>query len=315
MKIVVLEADAVIPKREAWSRMCDLGEVVLYPQTTAAEVVDRLADADIAITNKVVIDKAVMAQLPKLKYIGVLATGYNVVDIEEARNRGIVVTNIPAYSTDSVAQMVWAHVLNITNRVGYYAEQNRNGRWAENKYFCYYDFQHDELAGKTFGIVGLGNIGMAVARIALAFGMKVIAYTSKTELPEGISRVDMDSLFRESDVISLHCPLTKDTQNLVNRNRLKQMKPTAILINTSRGLVIDEQAVADALNDGTIAAFGCDVLSSEPPKANNPLLTARNSFITPHIAWATVQARKRLVDICTENIEAFINGSPINQVN
>lgn len=315
MKIVVLEADAVIPKREAWSRMCDLGEVVLYPQTTAAEVVDRLADADIAITNKVVIDKAVMAQLPKLKYIGVLATGYNVVDIEEARNRGIVVTNIPAYSTDSVAQMVWAHVLNITNRVGYYAEQNRNGRWAENKYFCYYDFQHDELAGKTFGIVGLGNIGMAVARIALAFGMKVITYTSKTELPEGISRVDMDSLFRESDVISLHCPLTKDTQNLVNRNRLKQMKPTAILINTSRGLVIDEQAVADALNDGTIAAFGCDVLSSEPPKANNPLLTARNSFITPHIAWATVQARKRLVDICTENIEAFINGSPINQVN
>lgn len=315
MKIVVLEADAVIPKREAWSRMCDLGEVVLYPQTTAAEVVDRLADADIAITNKVVIDKAVMAQLPKLKYIGVLATGYNVVDIEEARNRGIVVTNIPAYSTDSVAQMVWAHVLNITNRVGYYAEQNRNGRWAENKYFCYYDFQHDELAGKTFGIVGLGNIGMAVARIALAFGMKVIAYTSKTELPEGISRVDMDSLFRESDVISLHCPLTKDTQKLVNRNRLKQMKPTAILINTSRGLVIDEQAVADALNDGTIAAFGCDVLSSEPPKANNPLLTARNSFITPHIAWATVQARKRLVDICTENIEAFINGSPINLVN
>lgn len=315
MKIVVLEADAVIPKREAWSRMCDLGEVVLYPQTTAAEVVDRLADADIAITNKVVIDKAVMAQLPKLKYIGVLATGYNVVDIEEAQNRGIVVTNIPAYSTDSVAQMVWAHVLNITNRVGYYAEQNRNGRWAENKYFCYYDFQHDELAGKTFGIVGLGNIGMAVARIALAFGMKVIAYTSKTELPEGISRVDMDSLFRESDVISLHCPLTKDTQKLVNRNRLKQMKPTAILINTSRGLVIDEQAVADALNDGTIAAFGCDVLSSEPPKANNPLLTARNSFITPHIAWATVQARKRLVDICTENIEAFINGSPINQVN
>lgn len=315
MKIVVLEADAVIPKREAWSRMCDLGEVVLYPQTTAAEVVDRLADADIAITNKVVIDKAVMAQLPKLKYIGVLATGYNVVDIEEARNRGIVVTNIPAYSTDSVAQMVWAHVLNITNRVGYYAEQNRNGRWAENKYFCYYDFQHDELAGKTFGIVGLGNIGMAVARIALAFGMKVIAYTSKTELPEGISRVDMDSLFRESDVVSLHCPLTKDTQSLVNRNRLKQMKPTAILINTSRGLVIDEQAVADALNDGTIAAFGCDVLSSEPPKADNPLLTARNSFITPHIAWATVQARKRLVDICTENIEAFINGSPINQVN
>lgn len=315
MKIVVLEADAVIPKREAWSRMCDLGEVVLYPQTTAAEVVDRLTDADIAITNKVVIDKAVMAQLPKLKYIGVLATGYNVVDIEEARNRGIVVTNIPAYSTDSVAQMVWAHVLNITNRVGYYAEQNRNGRWAENKYFCYYDFQHDELAGKTFGIVGLGNIGMAVARIALAFGMKVIAYTSKTELPEGISRVDMDSLFRESDVISLHCPLTKDTQNLVNRNRLRQMKPTAILINTSRGLVIDEQAVADALNDGTIAAFGCDVLSSEPPKANNPLLTARNSFITPHIAWATVQARKRLVDICTENIEAFINGSTINQVN
>lgn len=295
--------------------MCELGEVVLYPQTFAEDVVERLADADIAITNKVVIDKDVMVQLPMLKYIGVLATGYNVVDTEEARRRGIVVTNIPAYSTDSVAQMVWAHVLNITNRVGYYAEQNRSGRWPANKYFCYYDFQHDELAGKTFGIVGLGNIGMAVARIALAFGMKVIAYTSKKELPEGITRVDMERLFRESDVLSLHCPLTKDTKYLVNHDRLKTMKPTAILINTSRGLVIDEQAVADALNDGTIAAFGCDVLSSEPPKADNPLLTARNSFITPHIAWATIQARQRLVEICTDNIEAFIKGSPINQVN
>ena len=315
MKIVVLEADAVIPERQAWNRMCELGEVVLYPQTFAEDVVERLADADIAITNKVVIDKDVMAQLPMLKYIGVLATGYNVVDTEEARRRGIVVTNIPAYSTDSVAQMVWAHVLNITNRVGYYAEQNRSGRWPANKYFCYYDFQHDELAGKTFGIVGLGNIGMAVARIALAFGMKVIAYTSKKELPQGITRVDMERLFRESDVLSLHCPLTKDTKYLVNHDRLKTMKPTAILINTSRGLVIDEQAVADALNDGTIAAFGCDVLSSEPPKADNPLLTARNSFITPHIAWATIQARQRLVEICTDNIEAFIKGSPINQVN
>ena len=315
MKIVILEAEAIRTDDNSWARLCQLADVDIYAYTKTDEVIPRLKDADGVLTNKVVIDGKVMDQLPRLKYIGVLATGYNVVDTEAASRRGIVVTNIPSYSTYSVAQMVWAHLLNITNRVGYYAEQNRNGRWYEQDYFCYYDFNHQELYGQTFGIAGLGNTGMAVARIALAFGMKVIAYTSKKELPEGITSVSMDRLFAESDVLSLNCPLTPETHHLVNRSRLHTMKPTAILINTSRGPVIDEEAVAEALNDGTIAAFGCDVLSYEPARTDNPLLKARNSFTTPHIAWATLQARERLISICTDNVEAFIKGRPINQVN
>ena len=244
-----------------------------------------------------------------------MATGYNVVDLEVATRQSITVTNIPAYSTNSVAQMVWAHILNITNRVGHYADENKNGRWTRSKDFCYYDYTHSELAGKTIGIVGLGNTGMATARIAQAFGMNVIAYTSKDKLPEGMKKVTLDELFKSSDIVSLHCPLTNETKELVHKERLAMMKPSAILINTSRGPVVNETDVAAALNEGKIAAFGADVVSVEPAKKGNPLLTAKNCFLTPHIAWATKEARQRLIDICIANIKAFLDDKPQNVVN
>jgi glycerate dehydrogenase len=257
-----------------------------------------------------------MALLPELKYIGVLATGYNVVDIDEAKARGIVVTNIPAYSTASVAQMVFAHVLNITQRVGYYADENTRGRWTNNADFCYWDTNLVELDGKKMGIVGYGNIGKATARIALAFGMEVLAYTSKEQkdLPQGVKKATLDELFAESDVVSLHCPLTPDTKELVNAHRLKTMKPSAILINTGRGPLINEKDLADALNEGRIAGAGLDVLSVEPSVADNPLLSAKNCFITPHIAWATKEARTRLMDIAINNLRSYQEGNIINNV-
>ena len=258
-----------------------------------------------------------MAALPALKYIGVLATGYNIVDIQAAKARGIIVTNIPAYSTASVAQMVFAHILNITQRVGHYAYANRHGRWANNPDFCYWDTDLVELDGKKLGIIGLGNTGQATARIAAAFGMQVCAYTSKpqSQLPGGIRKMELDELFRECDIISLHCPLTDSTREMVNAERLRLMKPTAILINTGRGPLINEQDLADALNNGTIYAAGVDVLSQEPPRADNPLLSARNCYITPHIAWASTAARERLMQIMLENIKAYQDGKPVNVVN
>ena len=315
MKTVILDAHTVNPGDLSWERITDLGETVIYPRTAPENVISRCEDADIVLTNKVVLDADMLNMLPHLKYIGVLATGYNVVDLETATRQNIVVTNIPAYSTQSVAQMVWAHILNITNKVEYYTDRNSNGRWTNSPDFCYYDFTHQELSGKTIGIVGLGNTGMAVARIALAFGMKVIAYTSKEPLQDGIKKVSMEQLFSQSDILTLHCPLNKETYHLVSRARLQLMKPSAIIINTSRGQVVNEQDLADALNTGKIAAFGCDVLSAEPAKAENPLLTARNCYITPHIAWATKEARIRLINICADNIKAFIKGKAVNQVN
>ena len=257
-----------------------------------------------------------MQVLPCLKYIGVLATGYNVVDIEAARNRGIIVTNIPAYSTASVAQMVFAHLLNITQHVAHYADNNRHGRWSASKDFCYWDTPLVELAGKRIGIVGLGNTGMATARIALAFGMEVVAFTSKQpdQLPQGIRPCTMDELFATSDVVSLHCPLTDATLHLVNDTRLSTMKPTAILINTGRGPLVNEQDLANALKQGTIRAAGLDVLAQEPPQADNPLLALDNCFITPHIAWATAEARTRLLDIAIDNLRHYLAGTPVNNV-
>ena len=248
-----------------------------------------------------------MADLPELKYFGVLATGYNVVDIDAAKARGIVVTNIPAYSTASVAQMVFAHILNITQRVGYYADENKQGRWTKNADFCYWDTQLGDLQGKKMGIVGFGNIGQATAGIAQAFGMEVCVYSSKPQfvLPSGIKKMDLDELFMECDVISLHCPLTPDTKEMVNTERLSKMKKNAILINTGRGPMIYEQDLADALNEGRIAAAGLDVLSVEPSVEGNPLLTARNCFITPHIAWATLEARTRLMEIAVQNLKSY----------
>lgn len=316
MKITILDGYGLNPGDLSWDWLNKYGEVKIYDRTSPSELMERAADADAIFTNKVVINAETLSSLPNLKYIGVLATGYNIVDVKTAKRLGITVTNIPAYSTDSVAQMVFAILLTITNRVEHYAVENRKGRWSNNPDFCYWDSPLMELAGKTFGIVGLGNIGKAVARIANAFGMKVVAFTSKKqeELPVGIQKVTLDQLFSESDVLSLHCPLTPETNNLVNDERLNLMKPTAILINTGRGPLVDEQAVANALKAGKLGAFGADVLSSEPPAEDNPLLSAPNAFITPHIAWATVEARRRLMEICEGNLSAFVSGTPRNVV-
>ena len=316
MKIVVLDGYGLNPGDLSWSGMEALGELTVYDRTSPSELLERSEGAEVLITNKTLITAENMAELPNLKYIGVLATGYNVVDIDAAKARGIVVTNIPAYSTNSVAQMVFAHVLNITQHVGHYADENAKGRWSSNADFCYWDTNLVELDGKKMGIVGLGNIGKATARIALAFGMEVLAYTSKEQkdLPQGVKKVTLDELFAESDVLSLHCPLTPDTKEMVNANRLCMMKPNAILINTGRGPLVNEQDLADALNEGRIAGAGLDVLSVEPALANNPLLSAKNCFITPHIAWATKEARTRLMDIAVNNLKSYQEGNIINNV-
>ena len=314
MKIVILDGYTANPGDLSWKELETLGELVVYDRTSADETVTRAADAEVVLTNKVLITKDVMAQLPRLKYVGVLATGYNVVDIEAAHQRGIIVTNVPAYSTESVAQMVFAHLLTVTNRVEHYAVQNRADRWTNSADFSYSDTMLTELAGKTFGIVGLGNIGKRVAQIAQAFGMKVIALTSKTTLPDGIKKVELPELLAQSDVLSLHCPLTSDTHHMINADTLKLMKPTAILINTGRGPLIDDQAVADALKDKRLYAFCADVLTEEPPKADNPLLGLPNAYTTPHIAWATVEARARLVKVAIDNVKAFANGKSQNVV-
>ena len=316
MKIVVLDGYGLNPGDLTWSGLEALGELKVYDRTAPEELLERSKDADALITNKTVIAKEDMASLPKLRYIGVLATGYNVVDIDAAKERGIVVTNIPAYSTDSVAQMVFAHLLNITQRVGYYADENRRGRWTANADFCYWDTPLLELAGKKMGIVGFGHIGQATARIAQAFGMEVGVFTSKEQsaLPVGMKKMELDELFASCDVVSLHCPLTPSTKEMVNAKRLNAMKPNAILINTGRGPLVNEQDLADALNEGRIAAAGLDVLSVEPAAEGNPLLSARNCFITPHITWATKEARIRLMNIAVHNLRSYQEGKVVNNV-
>ena len=318
MKIVILDGYSANPGDLSWKELEEMGELTVYERTKASETVARAADAEMILTNKVVINREVMERLPHLKYIGVLATGYNVVDVEAARERGIVVTNVPAYSTDSVAQMVFAHLLTVTNRTEHYAIENRQGRWTKNPDFCYWDFPHMELAGKTFGIVGLGNIGQSVARIAIAFGMKVKAFSTKSASALrmlGIEKATLEELLSTSDVLSLHCPLTDSTRHLMNHDTLRQMKSSAILINTGRGPLVDDQAVAEALAEGRLAAFCADVLTDEPPKADNPLLSQPHAFITPHIAWASTEARVRLLQVAIGNVRAFLNGSPVNVVN
>ena len=316
MNIVILDGYTANPGDLSWGSLKEMGEVTVYERTRREEIAGRAADADIVLTNKVVMDREMMALLPRLKYIGVLATGYNVVDIEAARERDIIVTNVPAYSTESVAQTVFAHLLTVTNRTEHYAQQNRQGRWAENRDFCYWDTELTELAGKTMGIVGLGHIGRRVAEIALAFGMQVKAMTSKKaeELPAGIQKAELQSLLASADVVSLHCPLTEGTRHLTHRETLRLMKPSAILINTGRGPLVDDEALAEALNEGRLRAYCADVVTEEPPKADHPLLHAPNAFITPHIAWATVEARKRLLQTAIGNVEAFVNGHPVNVV-
>ena len=316
MKIIVLDGYGLNPGDLTWKGFEELGELTVYDRTSPSELLERAAGAEALVTNKTLITSENMDALPDLKYIGVLATGYNVVDIDAAKARGIVVTNIPAYSTASVAQMVFAHILNITQRVGYYADENKQGRWTKNADFCYWDTHLVELQGKKMGIVGFGNIGQATARIAQAFGMEVCVYSSKPQfaLPSGIKKMELDELFGECDVVSLHCPLTPDTKEMVNAERLSKMKPNAILINTGRGPLINEQDLADALNEGKIAAAGLDVLSVEPSVEGNPLLDARNCFITPHIAWATLEARTRLMDIAVQNLKYYQKGQIVNNV-
>ena len=316
MKIIVLDGYGLNPGDLTWKGFEELGELTVYDRTFPSELLERAAGAEALVTNKTLITSENMDALPDLKYIGVLATGYNVVDIDAAKARGIVVTNIPAYSTASVAQMVFAHILNITQRVGYYADENKQGRWTKNADFCYWDTHLVELQGKKMGIVGFGNIGQATARIAQAFGMEVCVYSSKPQfaLPSGIKKMELDELFGECDVVSLHCPLTPDTKEMVNAERLSKMKPNAILINTGRGPLINERDLADALNEGKIAAAGLDVLSVEPSVEGNPLLGARNCFITPHIAWATLEARTRLMEIAVQNLKSYQKGQIVNNV-
>ena len=316
MKIVMLDGYSANPGDLSWNPLEEIGELTVYDRTKPEETIARAKDAEIVLTNKVLIKHSEIEQLPKLKYIGVLATGYNVVDVEAAHEHGIIVTNVPAYSTESVAQMVFAHLLTVTNRTEHYAIQNRKGKWTASPDFCYWDTPLTELAGKTFGIVGLGNIGQRVAAIANAFGMKVVAYTSKAadKLPSYISKRTMEELLAESDVLSLHCPLTPDTKHLINRQTLELMKPSAILINTGRGPLVNDQDIADALKANRLRAFCADVLTEEPPKAENPLLSCENAFITPHIAWASNEARTRLIDVAISNVRAFIEGTPQNVV-
>ena len=315
--IVVLDGYTLNPGDLSWDALKEIGNCTIYDRTSKDDVVERCKEADIVLTNKVIIGEKEMEQLPRLRYIGVLATGYNVVDTAAASLRGIVVTNIPAYSTDSVAQMVFAHLLNIVNAVQLHSESVRQGDWCRSADFSYMLSPQNELAGKTLGIVGLGNIGNRVASIAHAFGMKVIAKTSKRaeDLPPYITPATLEQLLAESDVITLHCPLTPATKHLINDSTIAQMKQGAILINTGRGPLIDEVAVANALNSGHLRAAGFDVLVVEPALGDNPLLQARNAFFTPHIAWATYEARERLMNIMLNNIRSFLAGEIINQVN
>lgn len=317
MKITVLDGYAACPGDISWDGMNALGDLTVYDRTTPTEVVERAKDSEVILTNKVVINKEVIDQLPLLKYIGVLATGYNIVDIKYAREKGIVVTNIPAYSTDSVAQMVFAHIFNITNDIAHYANENRNGRWTNSPDFCYMDNTLHEVASMSIGIYGLGSIGSKVAEVANAFGMKVYVVSSKdqSKLPAYITKLSLEEMLATCDIITLHCPLTDATKEMINKDSLAKIKKGTILINTGRGPLINEQDVADALTSGQLGAFCADVLTVEPALADNPLLKAPNCYLTPHVAWATFEARVRLMDIAVNNVAAYKNGNPINVVN
>ena len=321
MKIVVLDGYAMNPGDMDWSPLTALGECELHDRTPPELVVPRLAGAVAAITNKVAFSEKVMSALPELRYIGVTATGFNIVDIPAARARGITVTNVPAYSTMGVVQMTFAHLLNLTLRVADHGRAVRQGRWGSCPDFCFWDYPLVELDGLTMGIIGLGAIGRAVAKVASAMGMRVLAFDKNSALlagpPGGVEFVELDDLFARSDAVSLHCPLTDETRNLVNARRLALMKPTAYIINTARGPVVDLRALADALAAGRLAGAGLAVLPEEPPRAGDNiagLLDRDNCFITPHIAWATRAARQRLLAVTADNLAAFIDGRAVNVV-
>ena len=315
MNVVVLDGHTLNPGDLSWGELQSLGECRIYDRTPPDEVVKGAADAEIVLTNKTVLTREQIHSLPKLRYIGVLATGYNIVDIAAAREGNIPVTNVPTYGTRSVAQHTLALLLELTQHVGHHARTVRDGRWTNCPDFCYWDYPLIELDGLTMGIVGLGRIGGAVAELAKAFRLNLLATSSTPgQSSPGIQFVELESLFRQSDVVSLHCPLTPRTNNLVNAKRLALMKPTAFLLNTSRGGLVEEQALADALNSGRIAGAAVDVLSLEPPPADNPLLRAKNCLVTPHIAWATRAARSRLLATAVANVRAFLDGRAQNVV-
>jgi glycerate dehydrogenase len=320
MNIVILDGYTTNPGDLSWGSIAALGELRVYEHTPASETVERARMAEIVLTNKTVLDKSVIKQLPQLRYIGLLSTGVNVADLKAARKRGIPVTNIPAYSTPSVAQQVFALLLEVTNRAASHSDSVYRGDWTRSRDFCYTNYPLVELAGKTMGIVGFGQIGQTVARIAQAFGMRVIACKRPAARAEEIISstlciASLETVLRESDVVSLHCPLTDETKELINVQTLALMKPGAILINTARGLLLNEQDVADALSSGRLSGAVVDVLSAEPPSPKNPLLRAPNCVITPHIAWATKEARARLISLAEQNLVSFLEGRSVNVVN
>lgn len=317
MKIVVLDGYTLNPGDLSWKGLEELGELVVYDRTPEDKVSERIGDAEIVFTNKTPISREVIKN-KNIKFIGVLATGYNIVDTDAAKERGIPVANVPAYSTDSVAQMVFAHILEICQHVGAHSHAVMRGDWANSADFCFWNYPLIELAGKTIGIIGYGRIGQKTGEIAQAFGMKVLAFANhpKRELEsESMKYVELDELLANSDIISLHCPLFESTKGIINKDTIAKMKDGVIIINTSRGPLIVEEDLAEALNSGKVYAAGVDVVSSEPIKPDNPLLNAKNLFITPHIAWAPKEARIRLMNITVENLRAFLNGNPVNIVN
>jgi glycerate dehydrogenase len=314
--IVVLDGFTLNPGDLSWEGLESLGPCTIYDRSAPGEVVGRSRDAVILLTNKTVLDRAVILTLPRLRYIGVMATGYNIVDTNAARERGIPVTNVPVYGTSSVAQMTFALLLELARGVGHHSRTVREGRWSAGPDFCYWDTPQTELDGLVMGIVGFGRIGREVARLARAFNMEVLANDTGQPAPEsGVSFVPLDNLFQESDIVSLHCPLTPESREMVNARRLALMKPTAFLLNTSRGPLVNEHDLAEALNSGRLAGAALDVLPVEPPPADNPLIGARNCIITPHIAWATLAARRRLMNAVVGNVRTFLRGEPVNVVN
>ena len=326
MKAVLLEANAVNHNDLSWEPVTSIMETVVYDNTTEEEKYEHIKDADVILVNKLRIDDEVFDRCPNIRYIGVCATGYNVIDIEAARRHGVTVTNVPAYSTDSVAQLAWGMILESVCHIGLHNDSVHNGDWVRSDIFCYWLAPVTELAGKTIGIIGYGNIGRRVSEIAAAFHMKVLVHTAHPEKyadnslknsdiqDVNIEFTDIDTLLSKSDIISLHCPQTKDTEQIINKANIEKMKDGVIIINVSRGGLIAEQDLADALISGKVAAAGVDVVSAEPMKADNPLLSAPNMIITPHMGWASVDARKRLVDIVAGNLRAFLEGRKENVV-
>ncbi|SDN31261.1 glycerate dehydrogenase [Paenibacillus sp. yr247] len=317
MRIVVLDGYTLNPGDLDWDGLNSLGELVVYDRTAVSQILERAAEAEIVLTNKTPLSAEILQQLPKLRYIGVLATGYNIIDLQAAKEKGIIITNVPTYSTHSVAQLVFALLLEFCHRVQLHSDSVLKGDWSRSVDFSYSRSSFIELAGKTMGLIGLGQIGKQTALIAQALGMNVIATGSGKSVPqpvEGIAWVQIDELLQRSDVISLHCPLTPATNQLINAKRIALMKPNAILLNTARGGLLNEEDVAHALNEGRLAGAGLDVLTLEPPRPDNPLLHARNVIITPHIAWATQEARARLMAAAVDNVRAFVEGHPVNVI-